>query len=330
MTSNVSWPILPPNRQAARRPAPPPLVHPFRIGETYANRQGKYEVVQLAPPKATIRYEDGTTMEADIAILARIWENLQLPEESTHPEPRQRTSRPSAQSRDSKSVSQFRGLADGDFKFSVTGTDWRARLGKVLSARLSEITGTPHRSFPVYNRPALYIAPEHQFNARLPERHAKFLFRLTTEGAEYGFNVERDSKQMDDTWDWGRFIAALRTPGPWTEQVEAAMRTRGLQAEAELSTWRTPDATQEPRAVGRWTASAKGLESFAEGSSKAAPSTWQDMAGSLSWVEPSLSCDFFVLGRIKKADAINLGERIVELAAQAYAALMPLYTVSAR
>lgn len=317
--------------ERARQDFQQPASHPFRVGETYANRQGRYEVVEIAPPVMTVRYENGGLMMADIAILARIWENLHLPAEQPESGPRVRaTGKPAPQPRAAKAASQFQGLTDGDFKPSVSRTTWRARLGQQLAARLSEITAIPHKSFPVYNRPELYIAREHHFNGKFPEHRAKFLFRLTTEGAEYGFNVERDSKQMDDTWDWGRFIAALRTPGPWTEQVEAAMRTRGLQAEAELSTWRTPDATQEPRAVGRWTASAKGLESFADGSSKPTLSTWQDMAGSLSWVEPSLSCDFFVLGRIKKAEAIGLGERIVERAAQAYAALMPLYTVSAR
>lgn len=75
-----------------------PVSHPFRVGETYANRLGKYDVVELAPPKMTIRYENGGVTVADIAILARIWENLQGPAEvpESRSEPRARATRKTA------------------------------------------------------------------------------------------------------------------------------------------------------------------------------------------------------------------------------------------
>ena len=156
------------------------------------------------------------------------------------------------------------------------------------------------------------------------------MFRLTAEVAEYGFYVERDSQKMDRTWDWLRFIAALEKPASWARQVEGAMRERGLEAEAESSKWRIPDARQEPGPVGRWTVAAGGLEWLPAGESTPAPCTWQDMAKSLTAVEPRLWCDFYILGRTKKAEAIALGERLVDRAAQTYAALMPLYDASAR
>jgi hypothetical protein len=53
--------------------------HPFRVGGLYANRIGQYEVIEIAKPKMTVRYHDGGTLVADIAILARIWENMQAP-----------------------------------------------------------------------------------------------------------------------------------------------------------------------------------------------------------------------------------------------------------
>jgi hypothetical protein len=68
--------------------------HPFRVGGLYANRNGEYEVVDIAPPKMTVRYHDGGMLVADIAILARIWENLQAPPEV--PEPRPRATRSTA------------------------------------------------------------------------------------------------------------------------------------------------------------------------------------------------------------------------------------------
>ena len=63
--------------------------HPFRVGETYASRIGEYEVVGITPPTMTIRYNnDNRLVVTEIAISARIWENLQLPPEIPEPKAR--------------------------------------------------------------------------------------------------------------------------------------------------------------------------------------------------------------------------------------------------
>src|SRR5512138_3475046 len=87
-------------RQEQERPAP----HPCRVGEMYANRRGNYEVMQIAPPKMTIRYYDGEFVTADIVILASIWDNMQSPPDQPEPEQRQRatTRRPAAPPRAAK------------------------------------------------------------------------------------------------------------------------------------------------------------------------------------------------------------------------------------
>lgn len=53
----------------------------FEVNETYANRKGKYTVLEVDPPKMRVRYEDGTEAELNVAIQARIWENIQSEEE---------------------------------------------------------------------------------------------------------------------------------------------------------------------------------------------------------------------------------------------------------
>jgi hypothetical protein len=302
------------------------------VGESYANRQGKYEVVEITPPNMTVRYETGELMRADITILARIWENIQSPAEHAEPGPRQRpAAKTAAQPRTARTAPPFRGLTESDFGPSVSRTTWRARLGLLLAARLSEITGLPHKAFPVDNRPELYIGREPHFNGKSPEHRAKFLLRLTPEVAEYGFYVERDSQKMDRTWDWLRFVAALQGPKSWAGEVERSMLERGLEAVAESSKLRFPDARQEPGPVGRWAvAAAGGLEWLPAGASAPAPCTWRDMAQTLTEPEPSLWCHFYVLGRTRKAEAIALGEPLVDRVAQTLAALMPLYEASIR
>ncbi|MGD2076959.1 MAG: hypothetical protein PVH18_01150 [Chloroflexota bacterium] len=53
----------------------------FKEGKQYANRKGRYTVVELNEPKMTVEYEDGTTAELNIVIQHRIWENIVAEEE---------------------------------------------------------------------------------------------------------------------------------------------------------------------------------------------------------------------------------------------------------
>lgn len=100
--------------QRARQEQERPVPHPFRVGEMYANRRGNYEVMQIAPPRMTIRYDDGELVTADIVILARIWDNMHSPPEQPETAPRQRatTRRPAAQPRAAKTGARS-GRADG-------------------------------------------------------------------------------------------------------------------------------------------------------------------------------------------------------------------------
>jgi hypothetical protein len=78
-----------------------PVSHPFRVGEIYANRNGEYEVIDISPPKMTIRYHSNNQLlVTDIALSARIWENLHLPPEVPEPPTRSRPlPKPTAASR---------------------------------------------------------------------------------------------------------------------------------------------------------------------------------------------------------------------------------------
>lgn len=49
----------------------------FEVGGKYANRIGNYTVLEIHEPKMTVEYEDGTTVELNVGIQQRIWENIQ-------------------------------------------------------------------------------------------------------------------------------------------------------------------------------------------------------------------------------------------------------------
>ena len=53
----------------------------FEVGGEYANRNGKYKVLEINDPKMTVEYEDGTTAELRMNIQERIWENIQAEKE---------------------------------------------------------------------------------------------------------------------------------------------------------------------------------------------------------------------------------------------------------
>jgi hypothetical protein len=52
------------------------MVYEFELGQQYANRKGKYTVIEMNEPRMTVEYEDGSTAELNIAIQHRIWENI--------------------------------------------------------------------------------------------------------------------------------------------------------------------------------------------------------------------------------------------------------------
>ncbi|MFW5940244.1 MAG: hypothetical protein ACOC9C_00575 [Chloroflexota bacterium] len=94
----------------------------FEVNGTYANRKGKYTVLSVEPPRMTVRYEDGSTAELNMAIQERIWENIQSEEEARAASRRARERRGNQDTRYFiKSISM---IAEEDL--SVPG--WRERV----------------------------------------------------------------------------------------------------------------------------------------------------------------------------------------------------------
>ena len=73
----------------------------FEINGRYANRKGDYTVLDINPPKMTVRYDDGSHADLNIEIQERIWENIR-----TEHEPR-RSSRPARRRQHLPKVQHF-------------------------------------------------------------------------------------------------------------------------------------------------------------------------------------------------------------------------------
>ena len=90
------------------------MEHPFRVGETYRNRDGSYEVEEIDGRRMVIRYAGGRRLETTVALQARIWENIlseeAVAEQSKPPAPESRT-----KPRSDRRGKRFTGLQDHDF-----------------------------------------------------------------------------------------------------------------------------------------------------------------------------------------------------------------------
>jgi hypothetical protein len=87
---------------------------PFEVNGTYANRIGQYKVLAVNPPKMKVRYEDGSEAELNMAIQARIWENIEAEMEAKQASRMARQQRAANVNHYIKAVNA---MADGDATF---------------------------------------------------------------------------------------------------------------------------------------------------------------------------------------------------------------------
>jgi hypothetical protein len=299
------------------------MKRPFRVGEKYRNRHGEYEVVRLEEPKMMIRYADGQVLETDVELQARIWQNIQMEESITT---LQKETAPSPRSpRSAGGGGQFHGLQEHDFQRGTAGTSWRARenLGGLLAQVMSDTTKSLFQSYAIYRQaevhivqPAYYVVEE-----RRRWREAKFVFRLDTQGANFGFYIEKNWDTMDGTWDWLNFLKALEDDTFLQQKIQAAMLQLQLRWEACIHRDDELDAVVEATQGGlRWRENQKEAESI----------TWSAFVERLKAIETEKWCDLYLLAHMPKDRAIALGAGIAKPVTEVYRALLPLYVASTK
>jgi hypothetical protein len=170
------------------------MKHQFKIGETYRNELGEYEVVSINDPNMVIRYSDGGEREAEIAFQHRIWERIQDEEEvKREAELRKIKSKTKRRSSTAKHGTAFHGLEEGDFQTSITGTSWRARsgLGGLLALRLSTLSGRDFESRAVARQPRVFVTIPDPDTPEATVRKAKFMCGMDETGSYHGIYVEK-------------------------------------------------------------------------------------------------------------------------------------------
>ena len=293
--------------------------HPFKVGGEYRNRHGKYEVVGLEGQKMVIRYADGRRLETSVGLQARIWSNIQA--EETLRAPASKPVQPSHRPRSTRRRGlAFRGLQDHDFQNGVGGTSWRARtgLGGLLAEHLSDRARRFFQSYAIYRRAEVHVAQPTHYDAKIKWQQVKFVFELDPVGATYGFYIEKNDGPMDDTWDWPRFLAALRDQPELRQRVDEAARR--LELRWEVYVWDDGGliAKVPPNPSG-WAWQGQQAEGEEE------EMAWPALVQRLDAIATDKWCDLYLLTSMSKEDAIAAGTGLADAAARAYDALLPLY-----
>jgi hypothetical protein len=290
--------------------------NPFEVGDTYRNRRGEYEVVELDEPDMVIRYADGQLLETTVRLQARIWRNLQAEKAAMEAAER----RPKRKgSRSSRRGARFDGLRDGDFQRGVAGTSWRARtsLGGLLAEQVCQASGKFFQSYAVFRRAEVHVArPEHYHHKeKTTWRDAKFVFELDPEGACYGLYIEKNNGLMDEARHWPNLMKALSKDKGLQKDLLAAMRLLGLQWEVYAP---------GPEMLAQASAGADSLlwES-AEGEQEAV--SWPEFVKRLSAIDEDTWCNLYLCARMEKDKALEAGTGIADTAAKVYRALLPAY-----
>ncbi|MGC9398005.1 MAG: hypothetical protein ACP5HM_02590 [Anaerolineae bacterium] len=293
------------------------MKNPFKVGETYRNNLGEYEVVSINEPNMTIKMEDGRTIETTVKLQARIWKRIKW-------EQRHKKQVKQAKRKGRRRKSKFKGLRDQDFQSGVKGTSWRARtaLGGLMADRLSEKTPYDFQSYAVYGRPESHVVIPDCYDKSDRWKHAKFELDLNAERARYGFYVERKPGTAQ-RWDWSRLVEALGSDEELQEDVEETMRQMNLQ-------WELYAGEDGERLVGRAAVAEDEGLMWDDADGEATPLTWAAFAEMLQTLDAETWYHLYLVDRMGKEETIEQARRIAELTTDIYRMLLPLYEAATR
>ena len=295
--------------------------HPFTVGEQYRNELGQYTVLGIDPPDIVIQYRNGQTITSSIELQMRIWERIKDEEEMSAPKPvRKSTTKRSGGKSRTGYGKKFHGLQESDFALELSGTSGRRReeLGGLLALDTSEKTEEIFESMAVPRRSQIHIVFPNHYPGKEKNHVAKYLFDVSPDGAFYGFYIEKNSGPMDNSWDWPRFVRALKEDSALQARTQVAMAELGLRWEINVE---LPEAP-----LNRYVVEEDGsLYLIAEGEDDREEIDWNGFAQLLEAIPDDAYCNLTLATRINQERAIELGVGIANEAANVYQALMPLY-----
>ena len=308
------------------------MSHPFEVGKNYRNRVGEYTVLEIDGDRMKIRYVGGGTLETKVSIQARIWENIQLEEQTAREEERLRLAREarqaarkrSSQAKRARAKPQFAGFRAEDFAAKERGIAWanRLRLGKVLAHELRQRAGGDWGSWIVRQVPEIEIGRESHYDRDKRETVAAFFVAAREDGLRYGLRLAKPDGEVQAAWPWSALLTALTEKAPLREAARQALEKHAL----ALELYTTTEEMRYGRAA-RVTVQEGGLvwEQETAGQIVTLEVEWPDLIARLQETAADKRSELYLVKRLSAQEAVDAGGEIAAQIADLLADLRPLY-----
>ncbi len=312
------------------------MSHPFEVGKMYRNRVGEYVVVHIEGDKMKIRYVDGGTLDTDVAIQTRIWENIQFEDQMKRAEERQRLAREARlaarrRTRRARAKPKFAGFQSTDFEPKKRGIAWSSRkeLGKVLAYELNQRTKRTFGHWIVPRKPRVHVAVKEHYekiSSATTDVNAALFVAADEKGIACGFRVTKPddaSDSLNAAWPWSRFLESLGSDDKTREALHAAMESQEL----VLDVYATKVSFGQ---VGRITLQdSQFLWQHEEADQEVSqPMDWDGLVEALLALAPGKRCTLYLRRRISAEDCLEGGSEFSGAIADIFEALVPVYDAS--
>jgi hypothetical protein len=282
----------------------------FKVGESYSNEKGVFEVMSIDGDQIVIQFENGEKISSDIAMQRRIqdrrqWEQSVKEREAASPKtkPRRKAERKPAKS--------FGGLQSEVFQDKISDTQWRSRqqLGGSVASQLS-FDRFKFNSWAASTKNEIHWADTSHWKSKKIPHVAKFFARADEASFSWGFYIERPDATGSGSADWEAFMRWLRRPE----------NDQWLRESAESEKLEVYD-THKSCFIGviRPQKSDWAVEGSSVRNSTETLAACIDSWPATSWL------DLMIAKRISKAEAIGRAGDIADDIASLFSRILPLY-----
>jgi hypothetical protein len=309
------------------------MSHSFEVGKAYRNRTGEYTVLAIDGDRMKIRYASGGTLETNVTVQGRIWENIQFEEQASRDEERVRLAQEarmevrkrSARAKQAKAKPGFAGFQAGDFEPKKRGIAWASReeLGKILARELGERTKHSFGWWILPRQSEVHVARKEQYSQDAAETNAALFVAVDEESVAYGFRVGKPEGKAKAQWPWSIFVAALSDDDKVRKVLRAAMKENDLSLDVysmEVSFGPVAQILVQDKEF-LW-------QRETEDQLVARRMDWEEIVDYLQTVAADKRCDLYVRKCLSAAEAREAGGDLSNDIADVFEALLPVYDAS--
>jgi hypothetical protein len=303
------------------------MSHPFEVGKTYRNRAGEYVVLSIEGDAMKIRYAGGTTLETNVDIQARIWENIQFEKQMARTEERRvqaREARLEARRRTqrAKARPKFEGFTPDDFEVKARGIAWSSRkeLGRLVAYELNQRTRGDFGYWIIPREEGVHLGRKEQFERDDRDFIAVLFVRTDEQGVFCGLRVSRPTGKENAQSHWASFLSVLAQDVDVRSKLRSAMEALSL----SLDVYAMQTSYGQ---VGQIVVAEEGFLWQHETADQAMsrPMDWGGIVEYLKSVAPGKRCDVFLRRRFGKSEVLQTGAGIAKDIIDVVESVVPLY-----